>query len=96
MFETLHLTTAHKTLALHDYQYTKDTILHSGFIIWIEEHRSILQGLISLPSKQQLQRDPLRFLSMLLGRIGLKQKRVGKAALGLYHLDIERINLLSK
>jgi len=48
-----------------------------------------------LPSAQLLQRDPLRFLSMLLGRMGLKQKRVGKAALGLYHLDVKRINLLN-
>ncbi|HAU0661299.1 TPA: hypothetical protein JBG89_11755 [Legionella pneumophila] len=95
VLETLHLTTTHQTLALHDYQYTKDTILHSGFINWIEEHRAILQGLISVPSAQLLQRDPLRFLSMLLGRMGLKQKRVGKAEHGLYHLDIERINLLN-
>lgn len=95
VLETLHLTTTHQTLALHDYQYTKDTILHSGFVTWIEEHRAILQGLISVPSAQLLQRDPLRFLSMLLGRMGLKQKRVGKAEHGLYHLDIERINLLN-
>jgi len=27
--------------------------------------------------------------------MGLKQKRVGKAALGLYHLDVKRINLLN-
>lgn len=95
VLDTLHLTTTHQTLALHDYQYTKDTIAHSGFIAWIEEHRAILQGLISIPSAQLLQRDPLRFLSMLLGRMGLKQKRVGKAEHGLYHLDIERINLLN-
>lgn len=95
VLDTLHLITTHQTLALHDYQYTKDTILHSGFITWIEEHRAILQGLISVPSAQQLQRDPLRFLSMLLSRMGLKQKRVGKAEHGLYHLDIERINLLN-
>ncbi|KTD71611.1 5' DNA primase TraC [Legionella steelei] len=95
VLDTLHLTTTHQTLALHDYQYTKDTILHSGFINWIEEHRAILQGLISVPSAQLLQRDPLRFLSMLLSRMGLKQKRVGKAEHGLYHLDIERINLLN-
>ncbi|CEG59203.1 plasmid replication protein, CyRepA1 family [Legionella fallonii] len=95
VLETLHLTTTHQTLALHDYQYTKDTILHSGFVTWIEEHRAILQGLISVPSAQLLQRDPLRFLSMLLGRMGLKQKRVGKAEHGFYHLDIERINLLN-
>ncbi|CZP46096.1 plasmid replication protein, CyRepA1 family [Legionella pneumophila] len=95
VLETLHLTTTHQTLALHDFQYTKDTILNSGFVTWIEEHRTILQGLISVPSAQLLQRDPLRFLSMLLGKMGLKQKRVGKAALGLYHLDVERINLLN-
>jgi len=32
---------------------------------------------------------------MLLSRMGLKQKRVGKAELGFYHLDVERINLLN-
>ena len=95
VLDTLHLTTTHQTLALHDYQYTKDTILHSGFITWIEEHRSILQGLISVPSGPMLQRDPLRFLSMLLSRMGLKQKRVGRAELGLYHLDVERVSLLN-
>ena len=95
VLDTLHLTTNHQTLSVCDYQYTKDTILQSGFITWIEEHRSILQGLISLPPKQQLQRDPLRFLSMLLAKMGLKQKRVGRAELGLYHLDAPRINLLN-
>ena len=95
VLDTLQLTTTHQTLALHDYQYTKDTILHSGFITWIEEHRAILQGLISVPSLPQLQRDPLRFLSMLLAKMGLKQKRVGRAEQGLYHLDSERINLLN-
>ena len=54
-----------------------------------------MQGLITLPSQQQLQRDPLRFVSMLLGRLGLKQKRVGRAEEGVYHLDIERIQLLN-
>ncbi len=95
VIETLHLTTTHKTLALNDYQYSKDTILDSGFITWVEEHRPILQGLISLPSAKLLQHDPLRFLSMLLAKMGLKQKRVGRAALGLYHLDAPRINLLN-
>lgn len=95
VLDTLHLNTSHKLLALNDYQYSKDTILYSGFITWIEEHRAILQGVISLPSKQQLQRDPLRFLSMLLAKMGLKQKRVGRAELGMYHLDIERVNLLN-
>jgi len=95
VLDTLHLTTPHQTLALQDYKYTKDTLLTGGFITWIEEHRAILQGLIPLPPQQQLQRDPLRFLSMLLGRLGLKQKRVGRAALGIYHLDVERINLLN-
>ncbi len=95
VLDTLHLTSSLNTLAIHDYQYTKDTILESGFVAWIEEHRTILQGLIALPSKQQLNKDPLRFLSLLLGRMGLKQKRVGRAELGIYHLDSKRINLLN-
>lgn len=32
---------------------------------------------------------------MLLAKMGLKQKRVGRAELGLYHLDAPRINLLN-
>ena len=32
---------------------------------------------------------------MLLGKLGLKQKRVGRSERGLYHLDVERIHLLN-
>ncbi|MBA2649394.1 MAG: hypothetical protein H0U75_07330 [Legionella sp.] len=95
VLDTLHLTTNHQALAVHDYQYTKDTILKGSFITWVEEHRTILQGLITLPSVQQLQHDPLRFLSMLLAKMGLKQKRVGRSQMGLYHLEAPRINLLN-
>src|SRR3546814_2436059 len=39
VLETLHLTTSHQTLALHDYQYTKDRS---------EEHTSELQSLMRI------------------------------------------------
>lgn len=95
LLHTLNLTTAQNILSSEDYQYSKETILNSGFITWIEEHRAILQGMISIPSTNQLQKDPLRFVSMVLAQMGLKQKRVGRAQLGVYHLDVERIHLLN-
>jgi hypothetical protein len=95
LLHTLNLTTAQNILSSEDYQYSKETILNSGFITWIEEHRAILQGMISIPSATQLQNDPLRFVSMVLAKMGLKQKRVGRAQLGVYHLDVERIHLLN-
>lgn len=95
LLATLHVTTANNRLSLEDYQYSKETILDSGFIDWIENNRSTLQGLVTIPSKDQLKKDPLRFISILLARLGLKQKRVGRAELGMYHLDEDRLALLN-
>ena len=95
LVQSLHLTTPHNNLSTEDYHYSKETILTGGFIDWIEEHRPILQGIISIPSAQALQKDPLRFVSMILAQMGLKQKRVGRAQLGVYHLDVERTRLLN-
>ena len=95
LLETLRLTNGIEALSTDDYRYTKETILESGFIAWVDEHRPILQGIITIPSIAQLNRDPLRFISMLLGNLGLKQKRVGRSENAIYHLDIERIQLLN-
>lgn len=78
-----------------DYRYSKETLVGSGFLHWLDENRSFLQGVITIPSLAQLSSDPLRFISFLLNRLGLKQKRVGKAGEGSYHLDSERIDLLN-
>ena len=66
-----------------------------GFLHWLDAHRPVLQGVITLPTLAQLTRDPLRFISLLLARLNLKQKRVGKAEEGFYQLDEDRINLLN-
>jgi phage/plasmid primase-like uncharacterized protein len=95
LLKTLHLSNGEPYLNLDDYQYNKESIKYSGFIDWIEANRLMLQGLITIPPTQKLQKDPLRFISMLLARLGLKQKRVGRAELGIYHLDGERIRLLN-
>ena len=41
------------------------------------------------------QSHPIRFIGLLLTRMGLKQKRVGKSELGTYHVDNARIDLLN-
>jgi hypothetical protein len=95
LLEVLHATTPHGLLAVGDFQYSKDTLVQSGFLDFIEAHRAVFQGVVTLPSAYFLQKDPLRFVSMLLARLGLKQKRVGRAERGLYHLDIARVQLLN-
>ena len=95
LLTTLQLATDKPYLNLADYHYDKETILNSGFIDWIELNRETLQGLITIPSKPQLDKDPIRFISMLLSRLGLKQKRVGRAELGVYQVNSERIRLLN-
>ncbi len=95
LLATLHLGTAYNALSLEDYRYSKDDILRSGFIAWVESNRPILQGVITIPSIAQLKNDPLRFISGLLKKLGLKQKRVGRAEEGVYHLDVNRTQLLN-
>lgn len=95
LLQTLSLDTSLGILSAEDYQYDAESLLESGFFEWIEKNRNVLQGLISLPTPNQLKANPLRFISNLLSRIGLKQKRVGRTEKGLYHLDIERIELMN-
>ena len=82
-------------LSINDFRYSKETIIESGFLKWIDENRKVLQGIINIPSLEHLESAPLRFISKLLGKIGLKQKRVGRAAKGVYQLDAERISFLN-
>lgn len=95
LLQTLNLDTSRGILSTEDYQYDAESLLKSGFFEWIEQNRNVLQGLISLPTANQLKKNPLRFISNLLSRVGLKQKRVGRAEKGLYHLDSERIELMN-
>jgi len=95
LLAALHLTSDKQSLNTADYHYTKETLLNNGFIAFIETNRAILRGIISLPQTAQLARDPLRFVGTLLAKLGLKQKRVGRAAKATYHLDGDRIQLLN-
>jgi phage/plasmid primase-like uncharacterized protein len=54
---------------------------------WVSEHRRALQGVVRVPAAPQLSKEPLRFTSKILGRLGLSQKRLGKNARGEYILD---------
>ena len=91
----LHLTTTHGLLNTADYHYSREMLIHNGFVDYIEANRDILKGLISLPSPAQLNKDPIRFIGILLSRLGLKQKRVGKSENGTYHLEGARIAMLN-
>ncbi len=44
-----------------------------GFIEYMEANRDVLKGLIPLPTTAQLERDPIRFIGLLLTRMGLHQ-----------------------
>jgi hypothetical protein len=91
----LYLDSPNGLLSTADYHYSADMLKSRGFIDYIERNRNVLKGLIPLPSPAQLERDPIRFIGLLLTRMGLKQKRTGKSELGAYHLDNERLDLLN-
>ena len=95
LLQALRLNTTEPRLNVQAFHYTRETLLDSGFIDWVEEHRPILQGLFTIPPKERLRTDPLRFVSMLLAQMGLKQKRVGKSLLGVYQINPERLQLMN-
>jgi len=95
LLSALHLTSTKNTLNSADYHYTKETLINSGFIDFIETNRPILRGILSLPSTAQLAANPLRFVGTLLAKLGLKQKRVGRAENATYHVDGDRLQLLN-
>lgn len=83
------------SLNVQEQRYTRESIIESGFLTWIEENRGVLQGVIAIPTARRLNLDPVRFIGTLFTRLGLKQKRVGRTEEGVYHLDLERIQLLN-
>ena len=95
LLETLAIRCINNSLSADDFRYSKETIRDSGFLQWIDENRQVLQRIINIPSIERLNEDPLRFIAKLLSKIGLKQKRVGRAAKGVYQLDVERIAFLN-
>jgi hypothetical protein len=95
LLKAFNLIASSNNLSLQEYRYTRESIIESGLLTWIEERRAVLQGVIAIPSARRLNLDPVRFIGTLFARLGLKQKRVGRAEEGVYHLDIERIQLLN-
>ena len=91
----LHLNSPQGLLSTADFHYSAETLKARGFIEYMEANRDVLKGLIPLPTTAQLERDPIRFIGLLLTRMGLRQKRVGKSELGTYHVDNARIDLLN-
>jgi len=91
----LHLNSPQGLLSTADFHYSAETLKARGFIEYMEKNRDVLKGLIPLPTTAQLERDPIRFIGLLLTRMGLRQKRVGKSELGTYHVDSARIDLLN-
>ena len=75
--------------------YNKQSLLQGKLIMWIKDNYQILAGVISLPSWSQIVREPLRFVSKLLEKLGLKQKRVGKNENSCYLIESEQVTFVS-
>ncbi|MDZ7703625.1 MAG: plasmid replication protein, CyRepA1 family [Trueperaceae bacterium] len=58
---------------------------------WIEENRTWLAGVISLPSKQKLDENIIRYIGTWLRQLGLNHRRIGKNAKGTYTLRPESV-----
>ncbi len=67
--------------------YTKSSLLEGKLIPWIKKNYRVLCGVISLPPIDNLEKEPIRLMSKLLDKLGLKQKRIGKSENGVYALD---------
>ncbi len=74
--------------------YTKESLLEGKLIPWIKKNYRVLCGVISLPPMDNLEKEPIRLMSKLLDKLGLKQKRIGKSENGVYTLDEERLELI--
>ena len=67
--------------------YNKETLIQSDFLAWIKQNYQKLSGIFSLPHLNSFTHSPLRAISFLLDKVGLKQKRVGKNENGTYQID---------
>ena len=67
--------------------YNADTLRQSHFVSWLKQHYFKLSAVFSLPNINSFNHSPIRAISALLDKIGLKQKRVGKNELGMYQID---------
>ena len=75
--------------------YNKQTLLQGKLIPWIKDNYNLLSGVIALPPNNQLTNEPLRFVSKLLEKIGLKQNRVGKCTNNNYSIELDQLAFIS-
>jgi phage/plasmid primase-like uncharacterized protein len=68
-----------------DARYSTDSL--KRFVEWVEANRHILRGVMRIPPPEILASQPVRFISVVLRKIGLKQHRVGRNEKGQYCLD---------
>ncbi len=95
VLEEFKITYIDKELVVSKEAYDKKTLLEGKLIPWIKNNYNILSGIISLPPYNQLTSEPLRFVSKLLDKVGLKQKRVGKNENSKYLIESEQVAFVS-
>lgn len=78
-----------------EYRYSKDMLLESKFIKWLGNNLEVLQGIMPKLSISNITNEPIRLISKLLGQLGIKQKRVGKAENGYYEIDADSIAFMN-
>lgn len=76
--------------------YTKDHPAITALIAWLVANRSWLCGVYRIPSDEMLTKDPLRFVSRFLRRMGLKQLRTGRTTKGQYCVDSKQLSNMRK
>ncbi len=61
----------------------------AGLISWIEEHRTVLAGIVRLPDPERLATNIIRYVGTWLNAMGIKQMRIGKSGNCEYGIDAE-------
>ncbi|MBP9777623.1 MAG: toprim domain-containing protein [Rickettsiaceae bacterium] len=78
----------------NEYTYTKEDILEGGFIDWVINNYQVIQGIVSVPSIDSIKKQPMIFISKLLSKLGIKQKRTGKNEKGVYMINSDSLNFM--
>lgn len=94
LLKSLNAIDARGSLLMNATHYSGETLLKSEFFEFLEKNRSRLSGVINIPPSFILKQHPIRFISQVLSKMGLKQKRVGKSENATYVLCAERLTLL--
>ncbi|HNC44288.1 MAG TPA: hypothetical protein PLU80_08985, partial [Acidobacteriota bacterium] len=71
-----------------DCRYSTESL--KWFVEWVEANRHTLRGVMRIPPPEILASQPVRFISVVLRKMGLKQQRVGKNKKGQYRLDSDQ------